>query len=375
MNRVLVLLFAIAIVTPAVGTIFGVDTGRLPGENRALARPPDFGVAPVKELRRQIDAWFDDHFGFRSTLVTMHSLVEYAVFGVSSSNKVVIGRDGWLFYAADRIIENRRGLLPFTADELRVWQAKLEERRDWLAHRGIRYVFAVAPEKSSLYAELLPATLQPVQDGNRADQLFEWMRAHSTVEMLDFRPALRAAKDDERLYHRTDTHWNDLGAFIAYHEVAAWLARNFPSVRPRERDEFEREVKTTGGGDLAGMLALVPYLPEERIALVARTPSPLLPEVWTEVLAARASFDPRVYANPAGEIARAVVVHDSFFQPLQPFLAPHFRRSVFLKRLFAGDVIRDEQPDVVVEEVVERVLSRPGFVLESELGDAENSEQ
>ena len=52
---------------------------------------------------------------------------------------------------------------------------------------------------------------------------------------------------------------------------------------------------------------------------------------------------------------------------MRPFLARHFQRSAFLWGTFAPEVIEDEKPDVVVEEMIERVLSRPGFLPESEL--------
>jgi hypothetical protein len=228
----------------------------------------------------------------------------------------------------------------------------------------------VAPEKSSLYAELLPPALQPVGGQTRADQLLAWMRAHSTVEIVDLREALRAAKAVDRIYHRTDTHWNDLGAFAAYRSLAEWMQGPFPMVRPLDAGEFDRQVWTTPGGDLAGMLALMPRLSEARIALVPKTPSPLVARDPTAIMKRRTYLphqEPKVFACPSGEIASAVVVHDSFVLPVQPFLARHFRRSTFLHAVFAPEVIAAERPELVIEEMVERVLSRPGFLPASEL--------
>jgi hypothetical protein len=49
----------------------------------------------------------------------------------------------------------------------------------------------------------------------------------------------------------------------------------FPTVRPLDAGEFDRQVRITPAGDLAGMMALMPLLSEARIALVP-TPSPLV---------------------------------------------------------------------------------------------------
>jgi hypothetical protein len=368
-DRMLVLLFVAGIFAPSIGTVVGVRTGGLPGENRLMAPPPGLD-AGVRQARRQMDAWFNDHFGFRNWLVELHGRIAYGVLGVSTSPDVVVGRDGWLFYATDRIIESRRGILPFTPTELAAWQAKLEERRDWLAARGIRYVFAIAPEKSSLYAEELPQSLQPLGGFTRADQLLAWMRTRTTVPTLDFRPGLAAAKEEDRLYHRTDTHWNDVGAFLAYREVAGWLAKQFPAVRPLELDAFERQVHVGTAGDLAAMLAISTMLFEERIVLAPKTRSPVQPGEPTAVMLRRQyppRNEPKVFACATGEIPRGVVIHDSFFQAVQPFLARHFQRSTFLRAAFAPEVLEDEKPDVVIEEMIERVLSRPGFLPASEL--------
>jgi hypothetical protein len=369
-SRALIALFLAGIAVPCVGTVAGIATGTVIGENRYAAPVPDFATATPKEIPRQIDAWFADHFGFRRPLVTLNSAVRYFVFGVSPAPQVVIGRDGWLFYADDRIIPSRYGLVTFTPEQLRAWQARLEERRGWLARHGIRYLFVVAPEKSSVYPERLPGAWQS-KGPAMTDQLLAWMREHSTVPVLDLRPPLLAAKSTERVYHLTDSHWNDVGALAAYRAVVGALAAWFPGLEPLDRSRLERTVTVTAGGDLAGILGLVPYLAEERIVLSGPPLARLTDETSTDLMRARAQFMPQAYGSPDGAIARAVVVHDSFFEPpvLMRALATHFRRSVFIKRVFPPEIIMDEKPDVVIEEMVERSFSRPGFLPESELAD------
>jgi len=368
-NLAMIVLFVTAIGLPCVGTVVGIATGGIGGENRPAAPPPDWS-AGVDAVRRQVTAWFNDHYGFRNWLVRGFGLFAFDAFGVSISRDVVPGRKGWLFYDADRIVASRRGLLPFGANDLAAWQAKLEERRDWLAARGIRYVFAIAPEKSSIYAEYLPESQQPIGAPTRADQLLTWMRMHSTVPSLDFRPALGAAKAEDRLFHRTDTHWNDAGAFVAYRELESWLRSQFPALVPLDVNLFERQVHTTIAGDLAAMMAIAPMLTEDRITLVPREPSPVETRAPTEVMMRRRYLpnqEPKAFACPSGELGRAVVVHDSFFLAVQPWLARHFQRSVLVRSTFPPEVIVDERPDVVIEEMIERVLSRPGFLPESDL--------
>ena len=43
--------------------------------------------------------WFDKNFGLRSFLIGTEHRLMAAVFGESSEKKVILGSDGWLFYA------------------------------------------------------------------------------------------------------------------------------------------------------------------------------------------------------------------------------------------------------------------------------------
>jgi hypothetical protein len=56
---------------------------------------------------------------------------------------------------------------------------------------------------------------------------------------------------------------------------------------------------------------------------------------------------------------RAAIVGDSFMVRMIPLLSEHFSRSVYVSLVFDPDVILDERPDLVIEELVERRLSQP----------------
>ena len=49
----------------------------------------------------------------------------------------------------------------------------------------------------------------------------EYLRKHSDVEIVDLRPALRAARHLGDVYYVHDTHWNDRGARLAIANLAA----------------------------------------------------------------------------------------------------------------------------------------------------------
>src|SRR5207249_4855988 len=126
---------------------------------------------------------------------------------------VILGRSGWLFFAGDEALASYRAVQPFTEVELAAWQRRIETRRDWLAERGICYLVVIAPNKETIYPEFMPESLNRVRPVTRLDQLVAHLRAHSSVAVVDPRDALRTAKAGGILYLRTDTHWNDVGAW------------------------------------------------------------------------------------------------------------------------------------------------------------------
>src|SRR5205809_2531498 len=113
-----------------------------------------------------------------------------------------------------------------------------------------------APNKQMINQELMPQSLHRLHDSYRADQLLAYMHAHSTVEVLDLRPAILAAKPHELLYHHYDTHWNDRGALIGYQQIAMRLQHWFPTIQPLQRSDFTTSPDAPSG-DKTTMLGLV----------------------------------------------------------------------------------------------------------------------
>jgi hypothetical protein len=345
---------------PAVDFGFGLERPPVLVENRLLAFAPGVPASrrALEAFPRQFEAYWNDHFGFRRTLIRYHNLGKLAL-GVSPSASVVPGRDGWLFLKNDGELDYYRGVPPFSPAELARWHHALEHRRDWLAARGSRYLFVVAPNKSSIYAERMPRGWRRPGAVSRLDQLLGYLRGRSTVEVLDLREPLIAAKARERVYSVTDTHWNGLGAHAAYAAILGRLARWYPTVAPRPRADFEARAVVTSGGDLAAGLGLGDRYPEVVLDLVPRFPLAAREVHRVDVPDGRA-WAVRTVETPRRDQPRALFLHDSFGAVLTTLLSEHFSRTVLQwdTNLDLGLADR-ERPDVVVEERVERYLMLP----------------
>ncbi|MGH7803155.1 MAG: hypothetical protein ACREQJ_02305, partial [Candidatus Binatia bacterium] len=162
----------------------------------------------------------------------------------------------------------------------------------------------------------------------------------------------------------SDTHWNRFGASFGYRALADRIAAEGFPIRPIEIDRSKREPWSR-----VGDLALLLGVGKRRVDPSWRVPTPR--GVRALVVSPR-SGDPRlaewkiaphlVTENPAGELGRAVVFRDSCATELLHWLPIHFRHARFSwldpqSAAFAWSIVRDERPEIVIDQFVERKLS------------------
>lgn len=337
----------------------GLRRAGLAGGNalrEALPPPPAAKSRPLSDRLREFSAEYERTSPIRRGLVRLYMGLKVRVLGADSIATLVVGRERWLFVGREsETVDERRyflGLRPFAEDELDRWCRVLEERRRWLAERGIAYRLVVAPNKSSVYPERMPPGY-PQGRRTRLDQLGERLAAVAPgFPLVDLRPALRAGKGQGPVYWPTDSHWNDLGCTLAYREIARSLAEVFPSLRALPAEDFEF-VPGPRSRDLEELL-LIPWEPPGPFQRMK--PRRPLPEVSAMAEEDGAWALLRCRAAPRRS---AVVIHDSFGETLKPLLALHFRRSLWtLDRghVFPVAAIARLRPQVVIEEIVERYL-------------------
>ena len=137
------------------------------------------------------------------------------------------GMDGWLFLQGGSnkvgtLYDRNSRLLPDS--KLGRWKRLIEYRAHKLEALGIQYVHVNVPEKQTIYDNKFRDP--PIVDWrlSPARRLGEMMRdsTHSDV-WLDLTEPLRAARDEDDLYLKTDTHWSAAGCFRAYKAICRRL--------------------------------------------------------------------------------------------------------------------------------------------------------
>jgi hypothetical protein len=357
-NVTLVVIFLVLLAVPTLDTAFHLDRARPPGENRLPAEFPTFTADPagLKNFIPGFEAYFNDHFGFRRRLISWYRLWRLDFFRDRKGfRSVVAGKDGWFYFNENQMVDHFRGTLRFTPEQLEDWRRYLENYRDWLAARGVKFLFVVAPDKESIYPENLPAWMNKVQPESKLDQFFAYMKERSTVEVLDLRPCLREARKTTPAYLKNDAHWNEFGAFMAYETLAAALARQFPEIQPAALDDFDRTNKIIPTGDL---VALGDIRSAESNAWFF-TPKPSLPPLETTVSDLPKRGEKMVVTQNARAGGSALVYDDSMGAYWVPFLGENFGSVTWVpdehltEKFFDPKFIELKKPKVVVIEVIE----------------------
>jgi alginate O-acetyltransferase complex protein AlgJ len=357
-DAAIVLLFLVVLAIPGLGLVFGVDRSQVSeAEMRRLADFPEWSWNrdAMAQWPERFQRYFNDRFAFRNRLIAFQAAVLWHGLHTSSSDTVIAGRGDWLFYADDGGIQDYVQQETFTEAELQQWQRMLERARDWLASRGSRFLFVLTPDKQMIYQEFMPASLHRLHDSYRADQFLAYMRAHSTVEIVDLRPGILATKPRELLYHHYDTHWNDRGALVGYQQIATRLRQWFPNIQPLQRDDFTTSASVPSG-DKTTMLGLTDH---GKVTMPGLVPI----QGWSSAVVFPPNPDPYgedgtvITEVHPGSGVRAVMFRDSFSSRLIPYLSEHFSRILYQwQNDFDPDLVRREHPDVVIQEMVGRHL-------------------
>jgi hypothetical protein len=363
-------LFLVFLLLPLLFFVFGSHKTVSDVEKRKLAVFPKV-TATAKGLSafpKQFDSYYRDHFGLRDRLIRLHNSVYLQLFRLSPSNFVLQGRNGWFFYAAEGVVEDYYGQQLLDPVSLDRSAAVLQDRRDWLATLGVRYLFAPVPNKITVYDEYLPFRVRH----NRGTALYEQFLGYLAEktdfsEVVDFYSLFRENKQGQQLYFKTDTHWSNEGALLGFNEIIKHCSSWFPGrVQPVEQDELYRKT-VQFSGDLSLLMNLRSLVSEdvdtihikEPCAGTVNHPPAALAELTTPL-----GNDPKQFPVENGcadQDLTVLVIHDSFGRFLQKYFNERFKKviySPYIKLNGLRELIALEQPDIVIELWVARNLGR-----------------
>lgn len=349
---VFVALFMIIAILPFVGMTFYKNDGS--AEQRTLAEKP----ALVKEGKlnteyaTEYEDYFGDNFAFRTELVDADAAIKLNVFKSSSESKVITGKDNWLFYA--ETLDSYSGLNKLTDGELSRLTEILKLESDYCKAFGKGYVFTVAPNKNSVYPEMMADYYVKSDEPSDLDRLNESLEK-AGVGVLDLKKELTTAKSTgTQLYYTYDSHWNYYGAMVGYHAIMDSV-RDVSGFGTTYADFTGEALADTNGEREGDLLKMVRPLHANAFEIYSQSP---LKEYFKYVGKKPANTDAltiqTTLKEPGDNDTNLLMFRDSFGRAIITPLANSFAKAKFLRSMPFAIYGNIDENTVVVREIVER---------------------
>ncbi len=166
-----------------------------------------------------LEEWFAKRFAWRGYVVDGFAAIKEKVFK-TGNDQVIVGDAGFLFFS--ETLDCYTGAAPMTDEELNAAADTLAAMHKYVTERGGSFLFVCAPNKNTVYGEYMPKRYAANEAESDMDRLQAMLQSRG-VPYCDLRPVLAAGKSEQLLYHKRDSHWNGMGAFLAYEEVMKTL--------------------------------------------------------------------------------------------------------------------------------------------------------
>ena len=355
-NLILTIIFGLILISPTVLGYFEIGKNFVLEENRDLAYKPKMGI--YEKFPKLFTNYFNDHFGLRKQFIVSDRWIRFKLFGVSPNKAITIGKNNWLFYTPDVNYIDSVNAQGFSQGELEQIKNNLEKVQKDFKNLGINFYFLAAPNKQSIYPEFLPSYMKKIRPESRLDQLSEFLKNDKKIAFINPKNELLAAKETEVLYLKYDTHWNDLGAFIAYQKLFQRISDDFKNIKAKDINDFEIEEKEVPNNDLAQQMGVAGKFKEKE--MLFENKKTRAKTVFEDCPKAYTLCPLKILEVHDNKLPKMVMFRDSFGVGLIPFIAEHFQRSYFYwgSIPFSNSIIKKEKPNIVIMELTERELWR-----------------
>ena len=328
---------------PTAGMIFAPTTETT--ENKEMAEFPSITMEDGSlnsDFFRGLETYINEHIALRNPMVYLDAMIQSNVFGVSNVDGVIKGTDGWLYYTATK--DDYLGSAVLSERNLYNIAHNVKVIQDYLDTKKIDFVFVIPPNKNTLYGSNMPYYDSCVVNSDHSAKLLQTDFAKLNVRYLDLFDMFE--KQDEVLYLKRDSHWNNKGALLVYNAIMDRfkLAHEDYSTKEPQR------IKTDG--DLNRMLYSFYGVAEDDLAY---------PFAGSYIYANEVESveDGWIITKSDKGSKKLLMFRDSFANTLIPFFSEEFAEAYYSKGVpnQLEMYIDQYSPDYVVLEKVERNIT------------------
>ncbi len=348
-NKIFISIFFIVCLIPLLTMLIPADNDANTANEAArstLSVKDENGNLNLSYLSDLSDT-FDNSFGLRDKMISAYHKCIATIFGESAEDKVILGKDGWLFYT--ETLDDYQRTNKMTDRELYSVSRTVELIDEYFAEKGVEFIFTVAPNKNSLYGDMMPSYYKKGEGLSNGEALSQILK-DSEVTYVDLLKLFR--NENKVLYMKTDSHWTTEGAGLAADAIL--------KAAEKENQAYygsDTVMADTEYGDLYKMI--YPSLENDEKDVVYTQEfsyayrSPM-----------RSAEDNFIRTECVEKDGNLFVFRDSFGNALYPFLADAYGKSTFCRlNPYNLALAENEGADTVIIEIVERnldwLLSKP----------------
>lgn len=330
----IIILFIIIIYFPIIQFKLNFITFEEMDENRNKYQVPILSLDAIKSGKYMVDfeKYYNDHFGFRELFIRMSNNIDIKLFNTSPNKNVIIGKNGFIYYSPTLNDYYKHATL--TDTQISKIAKKLRKLQDDLHKTNIKFLFLVAPNKSTIYPEYMPYKREISGNSSNYDKLLIELEKEN-VNHINIFPILFSQKDKYDLYYSRDTHWNYISGFITSREILKYLYK-LNSIDYVDSQIISFETKEFNG-DLDKMMGIKNKTKE------------LVPNIK--------------YNDIPVKLPKVYWYHDSFSEKIFPFVEPYFSEVISYyhnknedQRFENTFVPNMQETKIFVFEVVERTI-------------------
>ena len=311
-------------------------------KQKSLPSITDENGAFNKEYFQQLGDYFSTHYALRPQIISSDAEIQSKLFGTSNLNSVVVGKNDWLYYSST--LDNALGRNLMSDRAIFNTRNNLELTQDYLKESGIQFLFTVAPNKNTLYPENLPYYYSKRESEESNINRFTASLNNSRLNYCDLFTPLKS--QNEVVYFKQDSHWNNKGALIAYNEILNSVGKAHDDYSDAKASRIKNFY-----GDLGKMLYPSTQQPEYNYEYD-------ISKAYSYVTPTKSVEDALIETKNDSATGRLYMYRDSFGNALLPYLANAYN-SAYFKKAFPINLAFEvgiQKSDTVIFEIAERNL-------------------
>ena len=306
---------------------------------------PELNLKKQKESISSLKSYYLDNFGLKDFFLKNYLKTKTNLLKENPKpNSVVKGKNGWYFLGNqyNNVLDDAYGNDDFTDKELNNIILSIKDINNYLNSKNIKFYLVVPPNKSSIYKEHLPYKLS--QNTNKLTVLKNKLVNEINFKIIDLTDTLLASKNEAQLYHKTDSHWNDLGAFIGYSKTIKEISKDI-EVSLANKSDFNITTQIVDNNDLIKMINTT----AENETVIFKPKNDINPEPYLN------SY--HRYLNPDKNL-KIIMHRDSYADAWIKYFIESFGETFFLENYkLDKDLIEKVKPDIIIFEIIERNLT------------------